>query len=208
MVYYSRIQSAVSLGLNCAITGGNSHLMKHSRPIDTCHEESQLADQLIAGCRHCVKQCEQILELMDQDSYIANGVISSSIGAHMRHILDRFQCFFIGIRSGVIDYDERKRDMSIETSLEAASSELTSVSRRIDSMDLDKVLGKIIEVRELVHHESPFVEVPSTFDREIMGLISHSTHHLAIIALIAKSLGFEIDEEFGKAPSTLVSERS
>lgn len=63
-------------------------------------------------------------------------------------------------------------------------------------------------MRELVHHGSPFAEALSTLDREIMGHISHSTHHLAIIALIAKSLGFEIDEDFGKASSTLVSERS
>ena len=74
-------------------------------------------------------------------------------------------------------------------------------------MDLDEVLGKSIEVRESVHHESPLAEIPSTFDREIMGLISHSSHHLAIIALIAKSLSFEIDDDFGKAPSTLASER-
>ena len=181
--------------------------MKDSRAIDSRHEEGQLADQLVDGCRHCVKQCEQILELLDQDSYISHVEATSSIGAHMRHILDRFQCFFAGLRSGVIDYDQRERDKSIEISLEAASFALTSISRSIDSMDLDEVLGKSIEVRESVHHESPLAEVPSTFDREIMGLISHSTHHLAIIALIAKSLSFEIDDDFGKAPSTLASER-
>jgi hypothetical protein len=41
-----------------------------------------------------------------------------------------------------------------------------------------------------------------------MGLISHSTHHLAIIGLLAKSLGCQMDSDFGKAASTILYERA
>ncbi|NKB32261.1 MAG: DinB family protein [Pseudomonadales bacterium] len=182
--------------------------MKNPRAVDSSPASGQVANQLIAGCRHCITQCEQLLGLLYQESFVSKSEATSSIGAHMRHILDRYHCFFAGLQSGVIDYDERKRDKSIETNLEAASFALTSVSRRIECLDLTEVLGRTAEVRETVHPESPLAEIPSTFDRELMGLISHSTHHLAIIALIAKSLGYEIDDDFGKAPSTIVYERS
>jgi hypothetical protein len=51
------------------------------------------------------------------------------------------------------------------------------------------------------------VSITSTVDRELMALITHSIHHLAIIALIVKSYGYEMDDDFGKAPSTIVYER-
>ena len=39
-----------------------------------------------------------------------------------------------------------------------------------------------------------------------MGLVTHSIHHLAIIALIVKSYGYEMDSDFGKAASTILYE--
>lgn len=182
--------------------------MKDSRAVEANLDSGRTANQLLEGCRHCIRQCAQLLELLNQDSYVSQVEATSSIGAHMRHILDRYYCFFAGIQSGVIDYDARKRDKSIEENIEAASFALTSLSRRFDGLKLEKVLGQTVEVRESVHPECPLAQIPSTFDRELMGLISHSTHHLAIIALVAKSLGYEIGDDFGKAPSTIVYERS
>ena len=41
-----------------------------------------------------------------------------------------------------------------------------------------------------------------------MGLITHTTHHLAIMGMIARDLGYHLDDDFGKAPSTIVFESS
>ncbi len=182
--------------------------MEDSGAADSGSVAGQSKNQLVEGCRHCLAQCDQLLELLDTESYAAQTETTSSVGAHVRHILDRYQCFFAGTQSGIIDYDARKRDKSIESNLEAASFALTSLMRRIESIDLGKFLGTQVQVRESVHPESPLAEIPSTFDRELMGLISHSTHHLAIIALIAKALGYELPEDFGKAASTILYERS
>ena len=186
---------------------GNGHLMENSSAIDPGSNQDQNTNQLVKGSQYCLQQCEQLLGLVSQESYSTRSEPTSSMGAHMRHILDRFQCFFSGLQSGTIDYDARKRDQSIETNLEAARFALSSVSRRIDTSDLVAALGQTVTVRESVYHNSPRAEIPSTFGRELMGLISHSTHHLAIIALIAKSRGYTLDEDFGKASSTIVYER-
>lgn len=171
--------------------------------------DDRSADQslLIQGCIHCVNQSNQLLKVVSQDDYTTVSQGNSSIGAHMRHILDRFHCFFAGLQEGCIDYDDRKRDKSIENSLQAASFALASVARQVEKLDLAGFAEKSIAVRESVYHQGPSIALASTVDRELMGLITHSTHHLAIIAIIAKSFAYPMDNDFGKAPSTIVYER-
>ncbi len=163
---------------------------------------------LVGGCMNCIEQCDQILSIVSQENYCDESKGSSSMGAHIRHILDRFHCFFAGLGDASIDYDARKRDREIEQNLEAATFALASVARKIEQMRTSVTSIELISVRESVLPSSPAVEIPSTVERELMGLITHSIHHLAIIALQAKSFGYQIDSDFGKAPSTIVYERA
>lgn len=163
---------------------------------------------LIQGCMHCVEQSNQLLSVVSQSDYIIASEGNSSIGAHMRHILDRFHCFFAGLQDACVDYDDRKRDKAIENSVEATSFALASVAKQIGNLNLAEFAQKNIAVRESVYHQGPAIAISSTVDRELMGLITHSIHHLAIIAIIAKSFGYAMDGDFGKAPSTIVFERS
>lgn len=161
---------------------------------------------LILGCRHGIQQCAELLQKLSQNSFTQTEKGSSSIGAHLRHVLERYQCFFAGLQSGCVDYDGRKRDKSIETNLEAATFALASVAKRID--ELEAVASIPLQVRESVHHCSPQVLLDSSVNRELMGLITHTTHHLAIMALLARGQGYQLPDDFGKAPSTLLHERS
>jgi hypothetical protein len=166
------------------------------------------ARQLIEGCMQCVDQCDQLLNLISSQDYVATSQGSSSVGAHVRHILDRFQCCFGGLHDGCIDYDARKRDQAIENSLDAASFALSTVSKRIQDLDIANCLGDTVSVFESVHQERPPIAIPSSVGRELMGLVTHSIHHLAIIALTVKAFGYQLHGDFGKAPSTIVYERS
>lgn len=163
---------------------------------------------LVKGCLHCIGQCDQLLKLVSQDVYTTASSGNSSIGAHTRHILDRFHCFFAGLQDGRVDYDDRKRDKSIENNLEAATFALASVARRVENLEPGNFGEDEILVRESVFHEGPPISITSTIDRELMGLITHTTHHLAIIAIIAKSFGYQMEGDFGKAASTIVFERT
>jgi uncharacterized damage-inducible protein DinB len=159
----------------------------------------------VEGCVSCIDQCDQLLRLVPLEVYLDSSKGASPVGAHIRHILDRFHCFLSGLSTATIDYDDRKRDKSIENNLDAAAFALASVARRIESTE---VLDATIGVRESVHHLGPAVTMPSTVGRELMGLVTHSIHHLAIIALIVKSYGYETDSDFGKAPPTILYERT
>ena len=164
------------------------------------------ATQLLAGCVRSIEQCGQLLRLISAESYVDSSRGTSSVGAHVRHILDRFHCFLAGMPVGSIDYDARNRDKSIENNPDAATFALVSVCRRIETMAALDDLGTAITVRESVHHQGPAVTMSSTVGRELMGLVIHSIHHLAIIALIVKSYGYEMDSDFGKAASTILYE--
>src|SRR5947199_4753853 len=55
----------------------------------------------------------------------------ASIGTHLRHILEFYECFLDGVDSGHIDYDARKRDQSIERSRTAAAVRIYSLIERL-----------------------------------------------------------------------------
>lgn len=171
-------------------------------------EDQNSKPLLIDGCINCIEQCDQILSIVSQDNFTDGSKGSSSIGAHIRHVLDRFHCFFAGLADASIDYDARKRDPEIEQNVEAATFALESVARRIERLRLLPFCNELICVKESVLPSSPAVEISSTLERELLGLITHSIHHLAIIALLAKSFGHQMDSDFGKAPSTIVYERA
>ncbi|MFT4887581.1 MAG: putative damage-inducible protein DinB [Pseudohongiellaceae bacterium] len=169
---------------------------------------SSAADLLLKGCLHCIEQCEEVVNSLGADDYANSYEGSSSMGSHVRHILDRFQSLFVGLPGLSVDYDARKRDKAIESSTGSARFAIALVSWRMRELDLVKLLGQSISVRETVYHRAAPIKISSTLERELMGLITHSIHHLAIISMLAKQCGHSMGPSFGKAPSTLVYERS
>lgn len=162
--------------------------------------------QLIDGCQHCLTQCETLLEQLSRLDYLdcAGG---SSVGTHIRHVLERFQSFFDGLPEAYVDYDRRRRDSLLETDPAAASEALSALAAQLSDLDLvsDPKIG--IRVHESVYHAGPAVTILSTVPRELMSLITHTTHHLAIIKLLVKPLGYSLESDFGKAASTIRFER-
>lgn len=164
--------------------------------------------QIISACVCCVDQCVQLLELISTAAYVDCSVSSSSVGSHIRHILERFQSLFNGLPDGTVDYDSRRRDKSVENELSAGLIALASLKQDLETAQLRTALADRVMVRESLHPQSPQVTIASTVERELMSLLTHSIHHLAIIALLLKPYGYQLDKDFGKAPSTIIYERS
>ena len=49
-----------------------------------------------------------------------DGRPGSSLGAHYRHVLDHFLCLAEGIRTGQVNYDQRRRNPQLESSVMCA----------------------------------------------------------------------------------------
>ena len=166
--------------------------------------------RLINGCIDCVDQCGALLRDMPGEVFASRGDGNSSIGTHVRHIVDRYQCFFNGLGAGSIDYDDRTRGTPVETDVQSATGALAETRGRFEDLDREGSQGNArhgaISVRELVHYQGEPAIAASTLDRELMGLITHSIHHLAIIAMIARAADFPVPPNLGKAPSTVAAE--
>lgn len=178
---------------------------------NTCAKEnlgSTAHQQLIKGCLRCLSQCDDLISCISAKEYAQSNGRSSSIGGHMRHILDRYQSLLAGLNDRHVDYDARKRDKEVESDTDSALFAIASISRRLGELELEESVGAPINVSETVHPLGAAVEITSTVERELMSLITHSIHHLAIINMLAQQLGRQLDNNFGKAPSTIVFERS
>jgi hypothetical protein len=123
----------------------------------------------------------------------------NTIGKHVRHILEFFQCLINGYETGVVDYDLRKRNPDIESRKEFALSEANNFIEKIQYLN-DKRLVLITHDEEGNDEENA-----TSFNRELTYNNEHAIHHMAIlrIALLQECIDVTISENFGVANSTL-----
>jgi hypothetical protein len=57
-----------------------------------------------------IAQLKDLLSTMDTAQYTQPLTVfsGSSVGQHVRHTVEFFQCFILGLEDGVVDYDARK----------------------------------------------------------------------------------------------------
>jgi uncharacterized damage-inducible protein DinB len=130
----------------------------------------------------------------------------ASIGAHLRHILDFYTAFYFGAKNGRIDYDIRQRNSETENKLNCGIVQLSTTIEQLEGM-LHST-NREVEVNSAVEIDSSSDFGPSNLLRELQTLHSHTTHHMAIIAIALKLNNVFIDDDFGKAPSTILYEHS
>jgi hypothetical protein len=153
-----------------------------------------------------LRQAVRLLTDLTDDTYRRSPARLSQhrVGAHLRHILEFYECFLDGLESNHIDYDARKRKVSIETSRAAAMDTVHSLIARLQDNPLiqaDCILW--VRMEDCDHDALDDRFLTSSTGRELQVLSSHTIHHFALIALTLIALGVPVDPDFGVAPSTL-----
>lgn len=127
-----------------------------------------------------------------------------SIGAHFRHVLDHYFAFLHGLEQGRIDYDRRDRDPELEADLQAARTAAERIEAALLALSAGTLRAPIlVNVAVATESHGETLWEPSTVQRELAFLLSHTVHHYALISLHARQHGVELGEDFGVAPSTL-----
>ena len=155
------------------------------------------AQELLDQLNLIIDQCE------NEDFYKSLDELSgSTLGQHIRHILEFFICLFDAKNDGIINYDNRKHDKLIEKEKKLAQSVLQSVQTFLDRSTED---FDIMFEANYTKKEGCNQSMKSSFYRELSYNIEHTIHHMALIKIaIKQSLNYiTLPEHFGIANSTI-----
>lgn len=167
----------------------------------TLSTETSATQPLIA----LLAQLSEVICRLSDAQYVQNpvGVITSSIGGHVRHCLDHVRSLIDAIGIGEINYDHRRRGTSVESSTQAALAQIEEFVQTLDALDDVDLLDAPLRMTVLLSADEPPVVVRSTVGRELAYVLAHTIHHNALIAAMVKTLGGWLPERFGYAPSTI-----
>ena len=139
-----------------------------------------------------------ILAALPADVYTKKCSILSNatIGQHTRHIIELYQCLLNGYESGEVNYDQRKRDKSIEERIEIAIMQIEDIQNNLNRND------KSISISYELNDNT--VRLESNYLREVMYNLEHAIHHQALIKVaVLEFTQLQLPDSFGVAPSTL-----
>ena len=130
-----------------------------------------------------------------------NVLSDSSIGQHVRHVLEFYLCLLHAQDSGIVNYDARQRDLELQTEVKRANDTIDHLIHRIDASRVDVPLT--LKGDNGTDVPQPF-EVTSNFQRELAFNLEHCIHHQALIKVGLRDLGVSMTgAHFGVAPSTV-----
>ncbi|MFK5958193.1 MAG: DinB family protein [Lutibacter sp.] len=144
----------------------------------------------------------QLLKCISDKEY-SNTTIApyySSIGGHMRHILDVFDCVFEGLDANKINLINRKRNELAEN---YTKNGIEYFNRIITDLQQSKAedFNKIVKVTDDLG--LGIVTANYTLSAILIQAHSHAIHHFASIGYIISQLGIQLpDEDFGFNPTT------
>lgn len=153
---------------------------------------------LIQNVKNNLSENIELLRQLTNDEFTQKNpeLSSATIGEHMRHIIELFGCLLENYDCGVINYDDRKRDLILQTDKNEAINRIEKYLHEIDKNN--KTLS-------LAHNcFSPVELLPTNYFRELVYNLEHSIHHQALIKVALHRLPhIRISNSFGVAPSTL-----
>lgn len=146
-------------------------------------------------------QLSESLEQLNCEQYCRPSKILSNatIGQHVRHIIELFICLENGYYTCTVNYDKRKRDLSIETDRDFASALLKTIYLQLDKKNKPLILEASYDDLSTEN-----LSIETNYYREIAYNLEHTIHHMALIRVgINEVSSVQIPNDFGVAASTV-----
>ncbi len=143
---------------------------------------------------------DSLIQLSDTEYCCSIDVLSeAAIGQHVRHVLDMFICLQDGYTTGIVNYEKRKRDITIETSKVVAINLMQQIKAALFTDNKELIL-------EAGFDENSFElnQIPTNYFREIAYNLEHAIHHMALIKIGIQDVSdIKLSDGYGVASSTL-----
>lgn len=158
------------------------------------------SQSLIDANIHALKEGAELLLILDSEQY-GSGLkpaFQATIGAHYRHVIEHYRCLFGQVAEAVFCYDKRERDEELESDREYALRSIADIIGQLEAINSEA----FDQHYHIVDHQLA-APLQTTLQRELLFLQSHTVHHYAIIAAMARGLGKQTMPDFGVAIATI-----
>ena len=154
---------------------------------------------LIASNVAAIDDGFDLLSSIEQSHYIQScqPAFQSTIGAHFRHTLEHYRCFFTQLTAAELCYDSRQREQLLEQDIEHAKSACLEIRQCLLDTDFDQLPQQF----KLADSQLG-TPVTTTLQRELLFLQLHTMHHYAMIGAMVRLLGLSTSADFGVAVAT------
>ena len=145
-------------------------------------------------------QLTESLNALSDEEYArpCKALSGACVGQHVRHVVELFLCLEYGYDTGIINYEERKRDHIIETNKSFAIALMQDIYSRVDRPNIE------LRLQAGDNDDDGKVDIPTNYYREVAYNLEHAIHHMALIRIgINEISGVKLPEEFGVAYSTI-----
>jgi len=150
--------------------------------------------------KDCITNLEEhqelLLKLSDKQYQYQSKLLSgASIGQHLRHVVEFYDCLLNGLSQQKINYEKRTRSLELENNRKTAINKISSIKEQLLSLELNSRL--YLEIEDLI--------IDTSVQRELYYNLEHSIHHQALIkvGLKEQNISNMVNADFGVAPSTL-----
>ncbi|MEC3875006.1 DinB family protein [Chryseobacterium salviniae] len=154
---------------------------------------------MIKSIENNLQELSQIINPLSDHLYTKKSkyLFGSSIGQHIRHILEMYEVLLAGYPSGRFSFENRKRNQALEENVREMLFTVERIAAEINKKD--KELFCVLH-----DHANNEQELKTTYFRELLYCFEHGIHHQALIKVALKEFEWEnIPENFGVAPSTV-----
>ncbi|PQJ72324.1 DinB family protein [Polaribacter butkevichii] len=144
----------------------------------------------------------QLLKNISDEQYSNKTVApyNSSIGCHMRHVLDVFSCLLKGLDAKSVDFSIRERNECAEQETRVGIEYFESVIHQLKKIKQED-FNTIIKVSDNMGLGKETANY--SLAAALMQAQSHAIHHYASIGYLIYQLGIELpNSDFGYNPTT------
>jgi uncharacterized damage-inducible protein DinB len=160
---------------------------------------------VVAASNNMLNSIKSLLENLPNEIYVKpdNILSGASLGQHFRHIIEFYQCIVDVNENRLICYDNRKRDLRLEESIDFMNLKIGEISDSISKLNPQTEIQTLSKFTSDPQEKK--IKINSSIGRELAYGFDHSIHHLAIIkiAMDINHPEIELPDGLGVAPSTL-----
>ena len=171
-------------------------------PLNAQAADASNVTSILHGLDAILSDYEQLLSQLPLEAYCAARVGQSSIGAHVRHVLEFMQVLANHCDGGVIDYESRERNSIYETDPKAVAYVLPQLQETLARALVKYGAHHPLLLRETAVVGGDKLTITTSLGREVLFMLQHGTHHLAIITLQAAAMHITLDGQCGVAVAT------